>query len=89
MKSDAYDYAKNTETINSYDKQIEFFNRKEKEIQKSKKEHEAKESQLKNDNIRVKLQESNMEVIEGLTKNINEKKTKIGQEKQKTIEISE
>ena len=89
MKSAAFDNAKNTEIINSYDKQIDFFNGKDKEIQKSKKEHESKENQLKNENIRLKLQESNMETVEGMTKNMNEKKTKIAQEKQKTVEISE
>jgi hypothetical protein len=89
MKSAAYDYAKNAETIDSYDKQIEFFNGKEKEIQKSKKEHDAKETQLKNENIRGKLQESNNQALENFTKNIVEKKNKLVQEKQKTIEISE
>ena len=49
MKSAAFDYEKNTETINSYDKQIDFFNNKDKDIQKSKREHDLKENQLKND----------------------------------------
>ena len=89
MKSAAFDYEKNTETINSYDKQIDFFNNKDKDIQKSKREHDLKENQLKNENIRAKLQESNLENIDGLTKTMNEKKAKIIQEKQKTVEISE
>lgn len=88
-KSAEYDYNKNTDIINSFDKQIDYYNLKEKEIQKTKKEHETKDVQLKNESIRNKIQGDTSGDTEGLNKTLNDKRNKINTEKQKTIEISE
>ena len=82
MKSTAFNHANNTDTINSFDKQIDFFNSKEKIIGRAKKELENRAMRLNNEKLKKKVSNENE------TKGNERKKPQIG-EKQKTVDISE